>query len=330
MLSQNQAPNAQPIQPMPVSQGQQNASPSQFQPFPVVPVARGFTNSTGNGYYQSSQGMPGAVSTSGAPVFSNTYASYDYFEGQKERRRPRTGLILAIGAILIVLVGGGLAGLLYYNSQSAPTASSAQTFVIKTPTVKPLFRDSFTNNNTGWLLSNDPGVSLQQVGGGKMTLEDDDNKLLWEILPGKTFSDFRLDVNATLTKGNTNNAYGVYIRGVSTATSDIGTYYRLEIYGDGTFAVFKGTQDSNGNPVIQRVHYSNNPVAAILTEGHSNHITIIAKGSSMVFMVNGVTIYTYTDTTYRSGLIALFVSNLAGLAGGAQATFANLAIFPAT
>ncbi|HEV2474059.1 MAG TPA: family 16 glycoside hydrolase, partial [Chthonomonadales bacterium] len=170
----------------------------------------------------------------------------------------------------------------------------------------------------------------QQVGNGKMTLEDDNNQLLWEILPGKTFSDSRLAVDATLTKGNTSNAYGIYIRGVSTATSDIGTYYRLEIYGDGTFAVFKGAQDSSGNTVNQQVYYSKSPVSAILTEGHSNHITIIAKGSSMVFMVNGVTIYSYSDTTYRSGVVALFVSNLPNLSGGAQATFANLAIFPAS
>jgi len=40
-------------------------------------------------------------------------------------------------------------------------------------------------------------------------------------------------------------------------------------------------------------------------------------------------VYTYTDDNYKGGSIALFVSNLPELTPGAQATFTNLAIFPA-
>jgi hypothetical protein len=50
----------------------------------------------------------------------------------------------------------------------------------------------------------------------------------------------------------------------------------------------------------------------------------------MKFMVNQQTLYTYVDNNYKSGAVALFVSNLPTLAAGAQATFSHLAIFPAT
>jgi len=59
-----------------------------------------------------------------------------------------------------------------------------------------------------------------------------------------------------------------------------------------------------------------------------NHITIVANGSVMTLIVNGQTVYTYTDDNYKGGSIALFVSNLPKLAPGAQATFKNLAVYP--
>jgi Domain of Unknown Function (DUF1080) len=162
-----------------------------------------------------------------------------------------------------------------------------------------------------------------------MLLEDDHHRLLWEILPGKTFADFRLDVDAKLTKGDVNNGYGVYIRGIASQGVDIGLYYRFELYGDGTFALYKGSLDANGNTLSIKIKdYTAN--AAIQKEGTNNHITIIAKGSNMVFMVNNVSVYTYNDSAYKGGEVALFVSNLPNSAAVAQASFAHLAVFPAS
>jgi hypothetical protein len=160
-----------------------------------------------------------------------------------------------------------------------------------------------------------------------LVLEDDENKLLWEVLPGKSFTDFRLDVNATLTKGDANNGYGVFIRAASQG-SDLGTYYRFELYGDGTYAIFKGYLDTTGQSKSKTVqtYTVNNAIAKV---GNVNHITITAKGPAMTMIVNGQTLYTYTDDTYKSGSVALFVSNLPTLTPGAQATFTNLAVFPA-
>lgn len=243
--------------------------------------------------------------------------------------RPNVFLFVIPGLIVLLLIGGSLTGWLYLKNRNQNTITSSPTFVVTTPSTKPLFRDAFTSNATGWDLSSTPGKYQVSVGKGTLTLEDDDNKLLWEILPGKSFTDFRLDVDAKLSKGDPGNGYGVYIRGASTTASEIGTYYRFELYGDGSYAVFKGALDSNGNTQNQQIgKYILNP--AILKEGQTNHITLIAKGSSMTFMVNGVKLTTYSDSTYRGGLAALFVSNLPNLPAVAQATFSNLAIFPAS
>lgn len=299
-----QAWPAQTIQPL-----------AQYQSFPLQPAHNSFVQGTSgaDGYYQVSQ----------VPWLGG---SSDYFPAQEEQEGLPVGRIVLFALLALLIIGGGLAGIFYLNGQKQGSTTASPTFVITTPTTKPLFSDTFMNDKAGWPLSSVPGVSFERVGGGLMTIEDDNNRLQWEILPGKTFADFRLDIDATLTKGDPSNAYGVYIRGSSTANSPLGTYYRLELYGDGTFAAFKGALDSNGNTIDEKITYQAN--AAILTEGHTNHITIIAKGSAMTFMVNGVTIEKYSDTAYRGGLIALFVSNLPGLPKGAQATFAKLAIFP--
>lgn len=298
-------------QPQPTSQEQQQwAAQGQHIQAPSGPLGG---NSGADGYYQVSQ----------VPWLGG---SSDYFPAQEEQEGLPVGRIVLFALLALLIIGGGLAGIFYLNGQKQGSTTASPTFVITTPTTKPLFSDTFMNDKAGWPLSSVPGVSFERVGGGLMTIEDDNNRLQWEILPGKTFADFRLDIDATLTKGDPSNAYGVYIRGSSTANSPLGTYYRLELYGDGTFAAFKGALDSNGNTIDEKITYQAN--AAILTEGHTNHITIIAKGSAMTFMVNGVTIEKYSDTAYRGGLIALFVSNLPGLPKGAQATFAKLAIFP--
>ncbi len=283
-----------------------------------------------NNYY----GIPGQTQQSSFnnynPVsqqnayYSQSDAPAGYHPSPQEKRGSRVGLIAGLIFLLIILVGGYA----YYQYRSQNNDVIATPTIVTTPSIKPLFSDSFVNNTTGWDLTSKPGKFTVKVGGGSMILEDDDKKLLWEILPGKNLTDFRLDVDATLSKGDPNNGYGVYIRGASSQDSDLGTYYRFELYGDGTYAIFKGLLDTSGHTQSKLVQtFTQN--AAIAKAGATNHITVVAKGPTMIFMVNNQTVYTYTDDNYKSGSIAFFVSNLPKLTPGAQATFAHLAIFPA-
>jgi len=152
--------------------------------------------------------------------------------------------------------------------------------------------------------------------------------LFSELIPGgKNFSDFYLTTDVVLSKGTQNNGYGIYIRGASSQTFDIATYYRFEIYGDGTFAIFKGSVDGTGTSTSSLlVIYSQS--STIQKQGNVNHIAISAKGPTMTFAVNGQTLKIVTDNTYTSGLIAFFVSNLPHTTPGAQATFSNIVVYP--
>jgi len=175
-----------------------------------------------------------------------------------------------------------------------------------------------------------PGQYTVKVNGGSIVLEDDDHKLLSELIPGaKVYSNFKLAVDASLSKGDQNNGYGVYIRGALNQNSNLATYYRFELFGDGSYGIYKGILDANGNSQSNAlVNPTSDP--AIQKQGGINHLAIVANGPSMTFIVNGQTLSTITDNSYTGGSLALFVSNLpAPTPAGAQATFSNLAVYPA-
>ena len=299
----------------------QSPTTGEFTPPPHMNTfqAGGFTQSPPmNGY---SQPFPGQ---------SQPLQPVQPVQFPKRKRRPKVGRIIAVLVLLILVVGGSIGGYFYlaHHKTTATVQATPTMQPTPTPTGKTLFNDTFANNNNGWDLTTKPGEFSVKVGGGSMVLEDDNNKLLWELVPGnKNFSDFYMTVDATLSKGTQSNGYGIYIRGASNQTIDIATYYRFEMYGDGTFAIFKGSVDAAGvSSSSILVTYTNSTV--IQKQGRVNHIAINASGSKLTFYVNGQVIKIVNDNTYNTGSIALFVSNLQHTTPGAQATFANLSIYP--
>jgi 3-keto-disaccharide hydrolase len=228
------------------------------------------------------------------------------------------------------LLAGGLWEYRYITARDEPASGTTQTAKpTATPSTPTIFADTFADNTNAWNLQSTQGQFSVTVGGGNLSLEDDNNMLLWELLPGgRVYDNFRLVVDAKLAKGNQNNGYGVYFRGKSNQNSDMATYYRFELYGDGSYALFKGTIDGAGKTgSIKLLGYVVDP--AIQKQGGTNHIVIVAVGPTLTLSVNNQTLKTITDTSYADGTIALFVSNLEGSPPGAQVLFSKLAIYQA-
>jgi 3-keto-disaccharide hydrolase len=251
----------------------------------------------------------------------------DENEGKK---RPNAAVVSLIVILLIALVGGGAAFAGYKFLRQGPnTVNSTPTpVVISTPTGTPLFSDPFTGTGSNWDTTAHPGTKLT-IANGKMVMESDTRPLLLPVLLlNKTFADFRVDVDVALAKGDAANGYGMYIRASSTQDTPLGLYYRFEVYGDGSFWIYKGTADGNGNSISTALKQSA-PNNAVYTNGNLNHLTVIAKGSQLSFIINSTTVSTFTDTTYKSGAVALFVSNIKGSTTNALATFEHFAVFQA-
>jgi len=240
-------------------------------------------------------------------------------------------LCVVLGLSLFLFAGIHAAGLSPSNITALYSGVPSNTIQLKEsfprPQGSPLFTDPLVDNNSGWNLHSVPGTYAVAIANGQISLECDNNKLLWELLPGeRVFSNFELSVNATLSKGEANNGYGIYIRGSANANSDLASYYRFELYGDGSYAIFKGYSDQNGVSTSTKiVDYTLNP--AIHKQGKTNHILIVAQGAYISFVVNNRFLVSLSDTSYASGSVALFVANLPQAAPGAQAQFSQFNIY---
>ena len=250
----------------------------------------------------------------------------DEYKYKAPKKRLKFFVVININiAAVVLLIGGVVLYLWHHNSVNNPTTLPQ----VVTPSITPLFSDSFQNNNNGWDTSTQPpGSSVTLAGDGKLVLEDDNNKLLEELVPGgKTFNDLRVDVDANLTKGDQTNGYGLCIRGALNSDGVLATYYCFEAYGNGNFAVYKGVQNTDGT-LSRNALQSETANHAILFAGQTNHLTVIAQGIQMSFQINNTTVYSFNDNSYKGGSVALFVSNFPTAKPGAQATFERLAIFP--
>ncbi len=245
----------------------------------------------------------------------------------------RASLVYVIVTLLVIIFfsyAGLRAAGISLSSLTAPTHIGNGALNESYPTANgaPLFFDKFTDDSSGWNRQSVPGTYKVIVGGGVLSLENDKQSLLWEPLPGtRTYTNFLLIANAMLSKGDQNNGYGFYIRGAANQGNELATYYRFELYGDGSYAIFKGSTGADGKTVDTKlVDFLLNP--AIAKRGKLNQMMIIARGSRMSFIVNNHLLQTVTDTSYANGSIALFVSNLPEAKPGAQAQFSQLAIYP--
>jgi hypothetical protein len=340
---QGQYSNAQWGQGQPAQQmGRGNYAPPQQMGSgnygsPPQQMGSGSYGPPGNYYGSASQGAYGAMPRrDGYPPSrpGNLNAANPLRQKQAPQRLSPLRILLLV-LCLLLLVGGGFAMYKVFSPSTANTNVNQDAVPInQLPSGTPIFSDNFADNGNGWNTQSDTGKYAISVGANVMTLEDDNHKLLWELVPGnKTFSNFKLYVDAMLIKGDQNNGYGIYIRGASNQNSALATYYRFEIYGDGSYAVFKGNVDGAGNTTDTKlVDYSTDPIIlpVNLTNPKPNHILVSAIGSTLIFTVNGTMLKTITDTSYTSGSIALFVSNLPESKTGAQASFAHLNIYPAS
>ena len=173
-----------------------------------------------------------------------------------------------------------------------------------TPTPTPLFSEDFLDNDKGWYISNVAGYTrLLMVAGLELT--DTNHKSLIESLPTThSFDDFSLTTTLTMEQGDKNDSVGLYLRGDSNLDHD----YRINIYGDNTYAISKEYLDTKNAPqslyLVPPTHLSQ-----LKAQGAPNKVMVTMQSSTLQLLVNGKDITTISDTDYTKGQVALFVTN---------------------
>jgi hypothetical protein len=123
-----------------------------------------------------------------------------------------------------------------------------------------------------------------------------------------------MEVDATQVDGPNDNTYGVIFR-----YQDDRNFYRLDISGDGYFAVFK-FKDGAWTKLQDYVE-----TAAVKQGNTTNHVQVIAKGDQFTFNVNGETVKTFSDKDFSSGNVGVTAGTLFDTAG-VHIAFDNLKV----
>ena len=244
-------------------------------------------------------------------------------------------LIGAVVFLLIMVISGTI--FFYVQGKSSKTSSNGNSAVSPTArkatptptptstaqsTPQPLFSDDFTDKSKGWYLGSASGYT-RVIDNNTLTLADNNHTILTESLPTNTsFDDFMVSVTFMILQANKDDSVGLYLRGDSNLDHD----YRIDIYGNNTYAISKEFLDATKTPQGQFL-VSPTSAAALKPAGQQNTITVMMKGPKLVLMVNGTIVNSVTDSDYTSGQIALFVHN-SETSSEVEASFSSVVVNP--
>jgi hypothetical protein len=248
-------------------------------------------------------------------------------------RNRRLGLLIALVllSILITIVGGTF---LFRDEASGYTQNvpgkGLVPSVTPTPSIQPtasltpepIFTDDFMDDKKGWYTGDAAGYT-RLINADGLLLADTNHQILVESLPSSgQFSDCSVITTFTLVSADKNDGVGLYVRGDSNLDHD----YRIEIFGDGTFAISKESLDAdNEQEVTFLVPPTHTPL--LKPPGKPNTLDVTLNGADLTLSINGRIASQTSDADYTRGQIALFVSN-GQTSSGVEALFSSIAIYP--
>jgi hypothetical protein len=180
-----------------------------------------------------------------------------------------------------------------------------------------IYVDNFVIGETGPWHTEADELGRTAVRDGRLLIEvDAANIMQFATLREPIFSDFTLEVDATLLEGPLDTTYGVLFR-----MQNPSQFYRYEVTGDGLYMIERRNSDGSWSRLSQ--DWVESP-AIRQGVGVTNRLQIVAVGTNFAFYVNDVLLKQVQDTSYSQGNLALD----AGTFGqpGARVAFTNLIV----
>ena len=171
-----------------------------------------------------------------------------------------------------------------------------------------LYSDDFSDNQSGWAITD--GQTGYKSGKYQVVAQDD--RLTYGGI-GKSFTDFAIEVEATLERGSDKSDYGIIFRRVDDAN-----FYRFAITSEGNYK-FDKWQNSKWADISPSTHSG-----AIHTGKATNIIKAECNGDKFTLYVNGIKLGEYADNSFASGNIGLQAGSSEGIV---QASFDNLKVW---
>ena len=206
-----------------------------------------------------------------------------------------------------------------------PTATGAVTTATITPAALTYFAD-FTAWFSGTEAAPFPFRAVVDTASGEYRLALTDAQrgyVYYRSAPdGRTFGDFRLDIDARRITGPDNGIYGVVFR-IQPPIAGAATFerYNFTVTSEGFYSLTLIKPDGTATVIAPRMTSS-----AIRKGDTVNRLTVIAKGTQITLAINGETIGAFSGPVAGPGGIGVYVGNPPNSASpyGMEAGFSNL------
>ena len=198
----------------------------------------------------------------------------------------------------------------YYQTQTRTVTH----IVTETPISQEiLYSDSFDQAPSNWTTFSDSNGHAILKDGALYIMNFTDSDNASDSYPGKTYSDFILEVEMTFVGGTDFNWQSVICRYSNSA------YYTFNISADGYYAIY--LVDFTDIYTLTEPAYSNH-----IRQGYdTNIVRIECIGDDLSLIVNDELLVHITDSTYSSGEIGLAVYSMDGIYS--EVSFDNLVMY---
>lgn len=161
-----------------------------------------------------------------------------------------------------------------------------------------LYRDHFTDANTGWEVGDYDSGSVGYRDGFYFVTSIVEKHQMWGVA-NRLFSDLVIEVDATQVSApaNDNNSYGVMCR-----VQPNGDGYALRISGDGFYGIHK-VVNGDFEALVEWTEST-----AIRQGNATNHLRAVCDGADLLLFVNGEWVARASDRSFQQGDIALTAS----------------------
>ncbi len=166
-----------------------------------------------------------------------------------------------------------------------------------------------------WHLSADAAADVAVQDGSLRVHVFEVGQVAWASAD-RTYSDFRLTVEATQVSGPADNEYGILVR-----MQDDQHFYAFSISGDG---YVRAARLNGASWIILGPDWA--PSDAVHQGAATNVLEVEATGTTFIFRVNGVEVLQVEDATYAKGDTGLYAGTFSE--GDVVITFDNLEVQP--
>lgn len=177
-----------------------------------------------------------------------------------------------------------------------------------------LFQDDFSNTSSGWdRVRVDDGMTDYDNGAYRIQVNTTDTDV-WAN-PGLSFTDVRVEVDATKIGGPDDNDFGVICR-----YKDENNFYFGIISSDGYYGIVKVKDGSQNLLGMSELPYSD----AIKQGATTNRIRLDCVGSTLTLYANGTLLTSQSDSEFTSGDVGLLAGTYS--TPGTDITFDNFQV----